>query len=69
MRCGITDTAWTRTLDGDRAYRCTIGTATAQDAFRTFAVGFKQDKRPCEHRVRVRMVQASGEASHSWLGT
>jgi hypothetical protein len=38
------------------------------DAFRTFAVGFKQDKRPSEHRVRVRTVQASGEASHSWLG-
>ena len=38
------------------------------DAFRTFAVGFKQDKRPSEHRVRVRTMQASGEASHSWLG-
>ena len=38
------------------------------DAFRTFAVGFRQDKRPSQHRARVGTVQASREASHSWLG-
>jgi phage terminase large subunit len=38
------------------------------DAFRCFAVGFRQDKRATDGKPRIRTVQAGGDPGHGWLG-
>lgn len=41
----------------------------AADAFRTFAVGFKMDKRPTRDGAGRSQMQTSTEPSNSWLGS